>query len=266
MKTLLISLVICGSVSAQVKPADFSLGIDFGNTRSGIFENGTEKKRKIGMMAEYSLNDAVSLEGYYSFEANDYYAFNFAIGNAAGGAWGANFDHYYSTTYLGARVYPLDQYSSRSRELRGKPNYGFYMSLGYRMDQYKRNEYLITVMSQPQTDDEGNVYVDANGVVLMEVVTDRFDRFGYTLNWRGLNFGGGWKMYHSKWISSDLGFYSSAFISNPSIKDYYSINGSRRIIPELIWEDMVDGIQAGAKNGRGLELRITVAVNLDIKI
>lgn len=254
---VLVALVIYGSVDAQVRPADISLGIDIGNTRSGIFENSQREKRKIALFMEYSINDVISLEAYSSLETNDYFAYGYQIGLGAGGSWGSLFDHFYNTNYIGARIYPVENFSSQALQLRGKKNYGFYVSLGYRSDHYRRNEYLLTQVTQTITNTDGSTE--------SVTVTDRFDTFGYDIRWGGMNFGGGFKLYHSKYMSSDLGIYTSAFFNEAVLTPYYNVNGSRRIISEPVWDNITDNMGAYISNGRGAEVRIVIAVNLDIR-
>jgi hypothetical protein len=268
VKKLLLSLLLLVSLAggAQIKPKNYSIGIDYGNSKSGLFDNQARKDRQIGIQVEYTLNRMFSVEFYTNTDVNGYYQYSYAYGYGAAGILNTRFDHFYTTNYVGGRLYFEENYHSTAISLRNKKNYGWYLSYGYRFDHYRRNEYLMTTASEPVLDQNGDYILNSDGSILTSIVVDRFDTFGYDIYMGGVNFGVGWKQFHSKWMYSDMGFYSSAFFrDNIKVKGYYHQHMERRIIPEPFWNSALEAIEGAAKNGKGFEARIIIGFNLDIR-
>lgn len=259
---MLLSVLCTG----QINPKNYSIGFDYGNSKTGMFDNRPQEDRRIGIQGEYTINRMFSAEVYWNAETNGYFPYGYAYGYGAGGFWGSKYDHIYTTTYVGGRLYFEENYHSTAISLRNKKNYGWYLSYGYRFDHYKRNEYLITTGSEPVYDQNGNPILNSDGSVLMTTFVERFDTFGYEIYMRGVNFGVGWKQFHSKWMYSDMGFYTSAFRrDNITVSPYYHQHKDLRIIPEPFWNAAMDAVQGAAKNGRGFEARIIIGFNLDFR-
>lgn len=267
MKKMFLALcVLMGLMSqAQIKVRDLNFSWDYTNIHTGTFNQTSKRGFAAGF--EKNLNKAFSIESYYNFEANGYSPYMYRIGAGAGG-WNHKYDHTYQDLYVGIRCYPLDNYHSQALALRNKEPYGFYFAYGYRASKYSRYEFALDETWGPTYDDMGNPVMNDDGSVRQSLQTVQFDQFGFTLTQWGVNFGCGWKQYHSKFVYTDIGVYSDVFSrENRYTTDYYikDQDFADPIVPEIHWEHFVEGVQSFAKNGQGFEIRTMIGINLDFR-
>jgi len=266
VKKLLLCLFvgILTPSNGQIKLRDFSFGIDYNNTSLGVWNY--QERRRLGVMGEMNLTDMFSTEVYYYFDGDGYAPYTYTLGAGLNRDWGGGrFDRIYQEGYAGMRMYPLDNFHSQALALRNKEPYGVYVSYGYRVSLYNRNEFGLRTSSQPVLDDNGDYVTNDDGSVLNQNVVDNFDTWGYTLAQWGVNFGVGWKQYHNKFIYTDLGVYSSAFMKRQVTSSWYAVHIGDRIWSEEVYDDFIRTVETYSKNGRGFELRMILGINLDFR-
>jgi len=246
------------ALRAQVKARDVSIGIDYSHLYTGTWNN--IERRGFALSGEYAINDMFSAEVYYSFDGNGYAPFSYAVGTGVDGFWGRRFSHIYQDAYIGGRLYPIDNFHSQALALRNKEPYGFYFAYGWRMSHYQRHEFLLEE-NYGWRDNDGDGEYDEQ---YLESV--QFDRFGYNLTQWGVNFGAGWKQYHSKFMYTDMSIYSDVYTGR-EINYYYDTDDDfgQSIVPQVWYGDFIDFVESVAKNGQGIELRLIIGINLDFR-
>lgn len=262
---LLLLVLLAPLLHAQIKVSSFNFTVDYNNTSFGVWNQSERLRVSSGM--ELSISDLFSWEAKYSFDGNGYTPFTYSLGNSYYNFWGGNpYNRIYNDLYTGMRIYPIDNYHSQAIQLRNKKNYGFYFAYGYRVSVYNRYEFGLEYVSEPVIDANGNQVLNDDGSVVMQSSVEKFDTWRWSLYQWGVNFGCGFKMYQSKYMYTDFGVYSDMFSTdNRMVTGHYSVNMDQRIVSQQMWEEYLSIIESMAKNGRGIEVRMNIGINLDIK-
>ena len=181
--------------------------------------------------------------------------------------WGAPLNQYdrnnikwgtkYTQTYGMLRLYTLENYHSQALQLRDKEIYGFYFSFGYAVQRYTARNWTT----------EQFVYYDED--LEENRIGSYIDKNQFWVSDRGVQFGFGFKMFHSKYLYTDASMISSAYSRNnrkvwssiyPDIRRY---DNGDPFEPVRTQEEMEEFTFVWAKNGRGILFRFLVGVNLD---
>jgi len=266
VKKLLICLFVgaCSLVSGQIQLRDFSIGFDYNNSSAGVWNQS--ERRRLGLNSEMALNDVFSLETSYYFDGNGYAPFTYSLGAPLYKNWGGyKFNRIYQEAYVGMRMYPVDNFHSQALALRNKEPYGVYVSYGFRAAHYMRREFGITTETNPVLDANGNPVLNDDGSVLQVTTTADYNYWSFTTAQWGVNFGAGWKQYHTKFVFTDLGVYSSVFMNKAVLTQTYAVVQGERIWSEQFMDAYFGAVHDYLKNGRGIELRCTVGINLDFR-
>lgn len=255
-------IFVMNSVFGQLHPHKLSLNIDAG-TPMQTWLDGSEGYSFVSGV-EYSINDVFSIEGMYNYDKDNYRAFSNDYGLGASQA--SRYEPYsnlYQEGYIGIRLYPEENYHSQALNLRRKKNYGWYFSFGYGGYSYKRKNYNFEHYQHNEWDTTLNQNIVHTDSVFLH-------KHGYTIRNRGVQFGFGWKQYHSKFYYTELGVQSSAYVRENRATSFWKEEDPRRtqITPyyrDDLWDNYTDHVGFFSKNGRGLFLRFTLGVNLDLR-
>jgi hypothetical protein len=183
--------------------------------------------------------------------------------------WGAPLSYYdsrvpwasrYTESFGMVRLYTESNYHSKSYDLRNKDLYGFYFSMGWSAQSYKSRYWSAEQFLSQYVNDNGEIdyrtehYIDRSEVFIID---------------RGIQFGGGFKNFHSKMVYSDIMLLSSAYTRDYRYIESNVIPDSRRLANgdplNLDQANAEELTMVWARNGRGLLLNVSIGINLDIR-
>ena len=106
---------------------------------------------------------------------------------------------------------------------------------------------MITTETEPVLDDNGNPILNDDGSVRQETHTDSFDHWNFTLMQWGMNFGVGWRQYHSKFLYTDFGVYTDAYRrENRTIaSEYVNVMGDQ-IVSDQFFDSFIQTVKTYA--------------------
>lgn len=248
---------------AQISIDRFSFNTNYNGIR---IPNGFNENQDEGLAwnagIELELSDYWSVHLYHYHDYDGYQQLRVPV-------WGAPLPYYdarvpwasrYTESFGMVRLYTESNYYSKSYDLRNKDLYGFYFSMGWSMQTYKgrywtAEQFLVEFINDDgETDYKIDNYIDRSEVFVVD---------------RSVQFGAGFKNFHSKMVYSDIMLLSSAYTRDYRTIESYVFPDSRRVIND----DPLDLDQANsealtmvwARNGRGLLLNVSIGINLDIR-
>ena len=261
-RSLFLSLLLmCNLAYAQMKPKDWSIAWDYRTTEQSILTGGDRKQ--VGGNIEYSINEMFTLELQYNRDQDGFAPYRGVIGYGVKDLNGHRYSHLLQDAYLGIRLYPAENYHSQALSLRDKNNYGFYISMGYALQHFQRHNYNIETYTSSIVDS-----ITSMPIYRTDSAFIHYNGFNIT-QW-GMNFGVGWKQYHSKYVYTDISVYSNVFRpQNRRVEGYLQLDPDREqqlpFISQSFWDDYIGLIDVFAKNGKGFVLHASIGVNLDIR-
>lgn len=213
--------------------------------------------------SEFHLNEVFSLETYYREDRDGWVPYSHPYFGSS--IYGLNPMHKWGTMgqdlYIGLRVYPLDQWHSTAIDLRKKYNTGFYASIGRGLYRYRYRGFKMEVYQSAVVD-------SITGIPNYTTDSAFVHRTAFDLNQWGPQFGFGWKMFHSKYVYTDVAIYANAYMRDNRKVTGWFINDPDDISPPYNWDDYslaLDHVETWARNGYGFLFKASIGINLDFK-
>lgn len=248
--------------TSQINAEKIHLFIDYNNGLESMLDG--EDGFFFSFGGEYSINEVFSVNVIHTIDRDNYIATSFNSGLGIGQfSKNTKYSNKMDELFVGLKMYPVQNYHSQSLHLRNKENYGFYFNLGYSGMSYRRGnihlEHFYTTL------------VDSlSGAVITSTDSVFVHHHKYKLIMSGMQFGFGWKEYHSKFIYTDISIVSSAYrrentrVTGSNYQDPDRYEGFE-FFPESQWTSYLQSIKSFSKNGRGFVFLASVGINLDFR-
>ena len=246
---------------SQIQINRFNVSVDYEN-----FDNDWLSQNNRTMFAfgsELHLNEVFSAELYYREDRNGWIPYSHPYFGSS--VYGLNPKYKWGTmgqdAYVGVRVYPIEQWHSTAFELRKKYNTGFYISFGSGGYMYKYRGYRMEVYQSAIVD-------SITGIPNYSTDSAYVHRAAFNVRQWGPQFGFGWKQFHTKYLYTDIGIYSNAYMRENRTVTGWFINDPDDMSPPYVQDDYyiaLDHVKCWTRNGHGFLFKASLGINLDIK-